>query len=46
METKSDLSSCICEGREFAHEEKVCQSSECYVCKDGKWEKDTEIPVL
>lgn len=46
METIPGLNSCKCEGKEFAHLEKVCQESSCFLCKDGKWEMDNKVSVL
>jgi hypothetical protein len=46
MESKSENTSCMCEGREFENLEKVCQKTSCYICKDGNWEIDNQVPVL
>ena len=46
MENITGSNSCMCEGREFASSEKVCQKTACYICKDGNWEEDDRIPVL
>jgi hypothetical protein len=46
MENIERSNSCFCEGREFAHLEKSCQESECFVCKNGIWERDDKIFVL
>jgi hypothetical protein len=46
METIPGLNSCKCEGKEFAHLEKVCQETSCFICKDGKWEMDNKVVVL
>ncbi len=46
MENTAGLKSCTCEGLEFAHLEKVCQGTACFICKDGNWEMDNRIFVL
>ncbi|MEM5785795.1 MAG: hypothetical protein AAGU11_00675 [Syntrophobacteraceae bacterium] len=46
MESISGKNSCNCEGREYAHLEKVCQSNSCFVCRDGNWEIDNKVFVL
>lgn len=46
MEDIKGTNSCVCEGREFAHLEKFCQSDACFVCKDGRWELDNKLFVL
>ena len=46
MEKISAMHSCKCDGREYAHLEKVCQSSSCFVCKDGDWKIDNRIFIL
>ncbi len=40
------ISSCTCEDREFAHLEKVCQKTACFICKNGNWEIDNKVFVL
>jgi len=46
MEITLGQNSCLCEGREYAHFEKVCQTEACFICKDGQWEMDNKIFVL
>ena len=46
MENIAAFNSCFCEGREFAHLEKACQENECFVFKNGIWERDNKIFVL
>jgi hypothetical protein len=46
METIPGRNSCKCEGQEYAHQEKVCQETSCFICKDGKWEMDNKVSVL
>ncbi len=35
MEITLGQNSCLCEGREYAHFEKVCQTEAFFICKDG-----------
>ncbi len=46
MKNIAELNSCTCEGRDFAHLEKVCQETACFICKNGNWEMDNKIFVL
>ena len=49
MENMSGMpgtSSCTCEDREFAHLEKVCQKTACFICRNGNWEIDNKVFVL
>ncbi len=46
MEDLPGRHACTCEGKEYAHQEKVCQSSACFICKNGKWEMDNKVFIL
>jgi hypothetical protein len=46
METIRGKNSCKCEGEEYAHLEKVCQETACFICQDGRWATDNKVFVL
>lgn len=46
MENMSETYPCSSEGREYAHLEKVCRETACFICKNGNWEMDNKIFVL
>lgn len=46
MEKEIETRPCSCEDREFAHEEKVCGKTACFICKNGNWEMDNRLFVL
>ncbi len=46
MEEKPQSRSCVCEGREYANQERVCQKDSCYICHDGSWESYNTLFVL
>ncbi len=43
---KSQARSCVCEGREYANQEKVCQKNSCYICHDGSWESYSTLSTM
>ena len=46
MEKVSEAHSCKSDGREYAHLEKECRKTACFICKDGNWEIDNKIFIL